>query len=280
MNYKKISLSRLPGALGVEVDGLDLSGPLDEHAQSEIKHAFLEHQLLVFRNQELTVGQQVAFSCLFGPPLPHPFYKAIDGHEGVTRILKEPHHELNAGGSWHADGTYMDPPPLGASLYIIDAPSQGGDTLFADMYAAYEALSPELKKFIDRLDAYHSSAIVYGAQGAYARSKGKIGAAVATDQEIQRVEHPVARKHPETGRKSLFVNRANVESIKGLTREESAWLLEYLYGHSIRGEFITRLRWEKNTIAVWDNRCTLHYALNDYQGLRREGLRVAIKSKD
>ena len=278
MNYEVLKVSPMPGALGAVIHGLDLSRPLEEQAIAEIKHAFLDYQLLVFREQKITVDQQVAFSRVFGELLPHPFYGAIDGHEGVTRILKEPHHKVNNGGGWHADGTYMDPPPLGASLYLIDVPQRGGDTLFSNMYAAYDALSPKMKTLVEKLTAYHSSAIVYGSQGVYARSGDQTAATVATDQAIKRTEHPVVRIHPVTGRKSIFVNRANVEAIEGLSPEESSWMLEFLYQHCIRGEFVTRLRWEKNTVAIWDNRCTLHYALNDYHGFRREGLRVAIKS--
>jgi taurine dioxygenase len=276
MEYKSIEVKPMAGALGAEIFDVDLSQPLSDNTLAEIKKALLEYLVIVFRAQNITVEQHKAFAHHFGELNIHPFYKSVEGHPEVIELVKEPHHVINNGGAWHSDVTFYEEPPLGSILHLKEIPERGGDTLFANMYAAYEALSPAMQAFLHGLTAIHSTAMSYGPRGIFAQTQGLSGSSVTIDHEGRQAIHPVVRTHPETGRKSLFVNRPYTERINGLSLEESAAVLEFLFQHAVRGEFVTRLRWEQDTIAFWDNRCTQHYALNDYHGMRRAGLRVTV----
>ncbi|MDC3957721.1 TauD/TfdA dioxygenase family protein [Polyangium jinanense] len=277
MKYELIRVEPMVGALGAEIGGIDLTKPLADQAVAELKRAFVEHHLLVFRGQPIDVEHQKALGRHFGTLHVHPLFESIEGHPEVVAFVKEPEDRVNVGGGWHADLTCLERPPLGSILRVTETPARGGDTLFANMVAAYEALSPAMQKFLEGLTAIHTSAKVYGPWGKYAHSKGKTGAPAKIDNAGQHAAHPIVRTHPESGRKSLFVNLAYTIFIKGLSLEESTAILEFLYSHAVKGEFTTRLRWEKDTIAFWDNRCTQHYAMNDYHGMRRAALRVTIE---
>jgi taurine dioxygenase len=276
MTYDTIEVHPLTGALGAEIRGVDLSQPLAPSTVAEIRRAFLDHLLLVFRNQVLTLDQQKDFGRAFGTLHVHPMFGAVEGHPEVILFDKKPEDTVNVGGGWHADLTCLPEPPMAGILRVTETPAVGGDTLFANMYAAYEALSPAFQKLADGLVAIHTSAKVYGPWGKYAQSKDQTHAPAKTDGGSVSSTHPVVRTHPETGRKGLFVNRAYGIFIKGLSLEESNLLLEYLCQHAVRGDFTTRLHWENDTLAFWDNRCTQHYALNDYHGHRRTAYRVTL----
>jgi taurine dioxygenase len=277
MTYETIEVRPMTGALGAEIHGIDLTRPLGEKTVAELRRAFLEHLLLVFRDQDVSIDQQKELGRYFGELHVHPHFAAIEGHPEVVEFVKEADDRVNVGGGWHTDLTSEERPPLGGILRITETPDTGGDTLFANMYAAYEALSPAMRKFLEGLTAIHTSAKVFGPWGKYAQSKDKIHAASKVDiAASQKAVHPVVRTHPETGRKCLFVNSAYVIYIKGLSLEESSAILDFLFQHAVRGEFTTRLQWRRNTIAFWDNRCTQHYALNDYHGMRRAALRVTV----
>jgi taurine dioxygenase len=275
-SYETITLTRMIGALGAEVSGIDLRQPLSAQAIAEIRHAFLAHQLLVFRDQDITIEQQKAFGRAFGPLHVHPMFGAVDGHPEVLEFVKEKEDTVNVGGGWHSDLTSEDEPPMAGILRITETPASGGDTLFADMYGAYEALSPAMKRLLEGLIAVHISAKVYGPFGKYAQAKGKTHAPTRADAPMGKAAHPVVRTHPETGRKCLFVNRAYTMFIREMSLEESTAILEFLYQHCVRGEFTSRVHWRTHTMAFWDNRCTQHYALNDYHGHRRAARRVTI----
>ena len=277
MAIARLDIQPLAGALGAEIFGVNLADPLDDDTFADIRQAFLDYQVIFFRDQELTPEQHKAFGRRFGTLNVHPHYKSLDGDAEILPILKEPDATNNIGGLWHSDVTFMEAPALGSILYALDVPEYGGDTMFANQYAAYEALSEGMKEMLDGLLAIHSDNNLSDPAAKAARNASrstKLREDIESGETIN--EHPVVRTHPETGRKSLFVNRGFTRRFKGMTEDESAPLLSYLYQHAVKPEFTCRFRWEKGSIAFWDNRCVQHYALNDYQGQRRSMHRVTI----
>jgi len=276
--YQRISVQRISGALGAEIDGVDLSQPIDDETFDEIRRAFHENLVIFFRNQDLTPDQHKAFAARSGPLNIHPFVSHLDGHPEIIPIIKEPEDKANFGGGWHSDMSFLEEPSLGSVLYAKETPDYGGDTLWANMYLAYEQLSDTMRSLLDGLVAIHSAGPQYGrkSEAAYNNAKRRSMETRATEEAETRVEHPLVRTHPETGRKGIFVNEAFTIKIKGMTRKESAALLQFLYRHSTQEPFTCRFRWRPGSLAFWDNRCTQHYALNDYHGQRREMHRVTI----
>jgi len=271
--YETIRVTPIAPALGAEVHGVDLSGPLDERCVAEIRRALLEHLVVFFRGQSLDPPGLLGFARRFGDPSRYPFVEGLDGYPEVTEVIKRESETVNFGGIWHSDTTYLERPPMASMLYAREIPPVGGDTLFANMYLAYESLSPGMKRFLAELRAVNSAE--------------KPDAAVTrTDRRRERprdagdttttAEHPVVRTHPETGRKALYVNPGHTVSFVGFTEDESAPILEYLYRHEIRPEFTCRFRWEVGSLALWDNRCAQHYAMNDYHGYRRVMQRITL----
>ncbi len=280
MQFKKIDVRPIAGALGAEVQGVDLSSPLDDETFAEVKRAFHENLVIFFRDQQITPQQHVAFAGRFGELDIHPFAKGLDDLPEVLPVIKEAEdHAGNFGGTWHSDVTFYEKPALGSVLYALETPAYGGDTMFANMYMAYDTLSDGLKELLEGLTALHNASRSYGVDSRTTRRKAKGSKSMeikfGLDAEAM-VEHPVVRTHPETGRKGLFVNHVFTQRFKGWTQEESQPLLDYLYAHAVRPEFTCRFRWRNGSIAFWDNRCVQHYALNDYHGQRREMHRVTI----
>ena len=270
-----MEIRRLGGALGAEVGGIDLSQPLDAAARTALRAALLEHQLLVFRDQRLTHERHTAFGQAFGTLNVHPFHRAIPGHEYVLEILKLPGDAFNIGGYWHSDVTFLERPVMGSILYADEVPEVGGDTLFANTYLSYEALSPGMRAMLAPLKAMHSASQGFGASGLKRGLRGVSNE--ADDPRVHaEVAHPVVRTHPETGRKILFVNPYFTVRFADMEEAESRPLLDYLCKQVERPEFTFRLRWEKHMVAFFDNRCTQHYAVNDYPGRPRRLYRVAI----
>jgi taurine dioxygenase len=261
----------LTGALGAEIFGVDLATPLDDRTVAAIRSALLEYLVIVFRDQRLTPEQHAGFARRFGPlhSFAYTAARALEGHPEVLRVVKEKEDRKVFGELWHADVTFLEKPVLGSILHAIETPKQGGDTLFSNMYLAYETLSDGMKGLLERLSAVHES--VVRAENAGTAANGASGGFVTMG-----AEHPVIRIHPETKRRSLFVNRTYTTRFSGMTVEESRPLLEFLFQHATRPEFITRLRWAPGTVTFWDNRCTQHMPLNDYHGQRREMHRVTI----
>ena len=250
-----MEIRKIAGALGAELVGADLS---KEFPEKEIRNAFLEHQVIFFHDQPLTPAQFVAFARRMGKPVEYPFVKGLDGFPEVIEVKKLEHERYNFGGIWHSDTTYLEEPPMGSMLLARELPPYGGDTLFANQYLAYETLSEGMRSVLDGLIAVNSSA---NADVSRTR-EDRIKEQARTTEELAS-EHPVVRTHPETGRKALFVNRSYTQHFSGMTAEESAPLLEFLWQHATRPEFTCRFRWETGSVAVWDNRCTMHIAVND-----------------
>jgi alpha-ketoglutarate-dependent taurine dioxygenase len=280
MTYRSIDVSPIAGALGAEIGGIDLSRPLDDATFGEVLDAFHAHLVIFFRGQRLTPDQHLAFARRFGPLDVHPYAKGLDAHPEVMPVVKEAEDRAgNFGGTWHSDVTFYEKPALGSALYALETPACGGDTMFANMYAAYEALSDGMKQMLLGLTALHSASRAYGLESrtTMRQGQGSRSMKIRVGAEAEKlVEHPVIRTHPATGRKALFVNHVFTQRFQGWTEAESRPLLDYLYAHAVRPEFTCRFRWHNGSLALWDNRCTQHYALNDYHGQRREMHRVTI----
>ena len=273
MDYKHIQVKTISGALGAEIHGVDLAR-IDKEIFAEIHHAFMENLVIFFRDQTITPDQQVAFSARFAPIGYYPFLKGLPDHPAVIEVRKEPEDELNFGGVWHTDTAYLAKPPMGSVLYAKEVPKNGGDTMFANLYLAYETLSDPMKAMLDGRKAVNSSRKGDAAAG---RQKSvDENPKDASDVQTEST-HPALRTHPETGRQALYVNRGHTVCFEGATPEELAPILEYLFEHQIRPEFTCRFQWAPGSIAIWDNRCALHYPLNDYHGQRRVMHRVTME---
>jgi taurine dioxygenase len=269
-----MKIKKIAGALGAEISGVELAKGVPASLAADIRKVFLDHQVIFMRDQNLTPQQFLAFAIAMGEPIEYPFVKGLDGFAHIIEVKKLEHEKVNFGGIWHSDTTYLEVPPMGSMLLSREVPPYGGDTLFASQYQAYEALSSTMKGLLDGLMGISSSAKadVSKTREDRIKSDGKEAAL----QEL-RAEHPVVRTHPETGRKALYVNVAHTAGIKGMSDEESAPLLRFLFEHQVKPEFTCRFVWTPNAVAFWDNRCVQHNPVNDYHGFRRVMQRITLK---
>lgn len=277
-----ITVTRIAGALGAEVSGVNLAEPLGNDTFAAVHEALLDHCVIFFREQMMTPDQQVAFARRFGPISIHPYAASIQGHPEVMRVFKEKDDKVNFGGGWHSDMTFLERPPLGSVLYAREVPLAGGDTMFANQYAAYDALSPGMKRTLDGLNAVHSANAQYGVDGMSEANRHNDQRSMkpkTSENAKAEMIHPVVRTHPETGRKALYVNVGFTQRFEGWTKEESRPLLRWLYEHCAKPEFTCRFSWRKNSVAFWDNRCTQHRAMWDYWPHTRSGTRVTVKGE-
>lgn len=272
MRTNHLEIRPLSGTTGAEISGVDLAGPLSNGTIEGIRGVLAEYGVVVFRDQDLTPEQHIAAARLFGEININRFFAHAEGYPEIALVAKEPDQTANIGGGWHTDHSYDERPALGSMLYAREVPPFGGDTMFASMYAAYDALSDGLRRTLCGLRAVHSSRHVFGIERP--GLKGRIGnPELATQDAI----HPVVITHPDSGRRALYVNPGFTLRFDGWTAEESQPLLRYLYQHAARPEFTCRLRWRNGSLAFWDNRSTWHYALNDYHGQRRLVHRITIE---
>ena len=269
-----MKVTRIAGALGAEVSGIDLSGDLPPSTVAELRRLWLEHLVLFFHDQHLPPARFLALAQHFGEPMDYPFLKGLEGFPQITTVAKFEHETINFGGMWHSDTTYLPAPPSATMLIAREVPPFGGDTLFANQYLAYESLSSGMRRLLDGLHAINSSAKADASKTREdrIRERGKSDAA-----EEYLAAHPAIRTHPETGRKSLYVNPAHTVRFDGMTEEESAPILEFLFEHQVRAEFTCRFSWRAGSLALWDNRCALHNPVNDYHGHRRVMHRITLK---
>lgn len=265
----------LGGLCGAEVRGVDLA-QLDPQGWDCIQQAFRDHGVLVFREQTLTPEQHIAFAERFGRIEINKFFRAVEGYPEIAEVRKEKEQTVNIGGGWHTDHSYDAVPAMGSVLVARELPQFGGDTLFASMYAAYDSLSEGLKTTLEGLQAVHSSRHVFGDQGAYQQQRDTRDS-FSNPEAVGDTVHPMVIRHPLSGRKALYVNPGFTTHIHGWTAEESRPLLEYLYRQAARPEHTCRLQWQPGSVALWDNRATWHYALNDYQGQHRLMHRITIE---
>ncbi len=276
-NYSRIKVAPTSGALGAEVSGVDLVAKIDDTTFEEIHRAWLEHAVLFFRDQRITPQQQTAFAERFGELEAYPFIESLPDHPYVIPIIKEEDTKFNFGGGWHSDMSYQEKPVNATMLYALEDPARRGDTLFASMTAAYEALSPGMRKLLTGLRAIFTASKVHGAAGLYKDADHPMDIRKDTEKQEARHLHPVVRTHPETGRKALYLDLPHVERFEGMKIPESQPLMEFLYQHGTQPKFTTRFRWRVGSLALWDNRCVQHYALDDYQQFERLMHRVTIQ---
>jgi taurine dioxygenase len=262
----------LSGSCGAILHDIDLAR-LDDARAKEIRGVLLDRCVVFIRDQDLSPAQFMDVARRFGTPVEYPFVRGIAGFPEIIEVAKLEHEKTNFGGIWHSDTTYLDVPPMASMLLAREVPPVGGDTEFSNMYLAYETLSSGLRRLLDGLIAINSSA---AADVSKTREDRLRDSARADARKEYTAAHPVVRVHPETGRRALYVNVAHTVRFEGMTEEESAPVLRYLYQHQVRPEFTCRLRWRPGSIAMWDNRCAQHNAINDYQGHRRLLHRITL----
>lgn len=270
-----LTIRRVAGALGAEISGVDLAQDLPDGVVAEIRAALVEHQVIFFRDQDLSPARQVAFGRRFGPLNIHPYVRGMEGYPEVMEIIKEPGDRTNFGGGWHSDTSFLERPAIGSILHAIELPEWGGDTLFSSQVAAYEALSPGMKATLEGLRAVHSAGREYSAQGHSAQKRSSMSVAEA-EGAVGEFIHPVVLAHPESGRKALYVNPAFTMRFEGWTKRESRPLLDFLFEHCRYEGYTCRFAWKPGSVAFWDNRQVWHFALNDYPGQRRHMRRVTV----
>jgi taurine dioxygenase len=273
MRSNAIEVRPIAGALGAEIVGVDLGETLDDGTVALLRRALLDHLVIFFHDQPLSLDAFIGFARRFGTPVEYPFVKGLPGYPEIIEVAKLEHERVNFGGVWHSDTTYLETPPMGSMLLAREIPPVGGDTLFANMYLAYETLSDGMKKLLEGLRGVSSSAkadVTRTREDRLRASPGEMASASFT------AEHPAIRTHPETGRKALYVNVAHTLRFAEMTEEESAPLLEYLFRHQVRPEFTCRFRWRVGSLAFWDNRAAQHNPINDYHGYRRIMHRISL----
>ena len=266
-SFTRFEIKPMSPSIGAEIHGIDLSQDLDDGLIADLRRALLTHKVIFFRDQIITRAQHIAFARCFGLLEIHPATPADQEDPEVLRIAHGP-DSRGRENNWHSDVTWREAPSLGSILRAIEVPSHGGDTLFADMYAAYDGLSPAMQAWICTLTAEHDIARVFGKR-------------LGVDAETLRAKypvqtHPVVRTHPETGRRGIYVNTGFTEKINGLSRKESDWLLAHLYAQAAIPEYQCRFVWQANSIAFWDNRASQHYAASDYFPEVRRMERVTV----
>ena len=260
------------GALGAEITGIDLTRELDEATLREIRRLLVEHQVIFFRDQDITPAQHKALALSFGPLQTHPAYATVESFPEIT-ILESTADKPTKIEAWHTDMTFREHPPLGAVLRSLIVPERGGDTLWSSMTAAYDGLSPAMQQFLAGLTAVHDFSHGFKESLAEPGGRERLADAVATYPPVR---HPVIRSHPESGKKVIFVNSLFTTHIEGLGAAESEALLGFLYAHITTPEYTCRFQWRPHSIAIWDNRSTQHKPVNDYFPAHRKLHRVTI----
>jgi taurine dioxygenase len=269
MGYQHISVDTVTPSIGAEISGVNLAETLSDEVIGEVRQALLDHLVIFFRDQEMDLVQHKEFGARFGKLHIHPAAPKIDNHPEILVIHADEKSKYVAGNLWHSDVSCDAEPPMGSILHIVETPENGGgDTLFANMYAAYDALSERMKEYLEGLEAVHGSRHVY--QGRYGL-KEKL-----RDDDYPENVHPIVRTHPETGRRGLYVNRGFTTRILGVPREEGRAVLSFLWEHVKSPQYHCRFQWRPNSVAFWDNRCTQHHSVWDYYPQVRHGYRVTV----
>jgi len=276
-----VEVHALEGA-GAEIRGVDLARDLSNSEFAVVREAFAEHAVVFFRDQAISEEQHIAFARRWAPININRFFAAHPRHPEIAMVSKEQDQRDNIGGGWHTDHSYDAIPALGSILVARELPPEGGNTLFASMYAAYDALSEGFRDMLATLKAVHSARHVFGetSEAGYGKRdvRGRIGNASAADA-LPDVVHPVVITHPLSGKKALYVNPGFTCRFEGWTEEESRPLLTQIYAHCMRREFVHEFVWRPGSIAFWDNRSSWHFAKNDYHGHRREMHRITLEGE-
>ena len=273
-----LTVEPVAGALGATVTGIDLTRATEAAQLDDLRRALADHLVVFLPGQELGLDDLERVTDLLGGRDVTPFVDPLEDRPYVIRVIKEPTDVLNFANAWHSDLSYLPAPPAYTLLHAWDVPDHGGDTVWSNQYLAYETLSGGLRATLDGLGAVHSAGLAYGTGGLLDQVKDLTSMAIAPSEEAHAEQvHPVVVVHPVTGRRALYVNPVYTTRFAGWTKEESQALLAHLHRHSINENFTCRLRWSVHTLAIWDNRCTMHNALNDYAGVRREMYRTSVK---
>ncbi len=272
MLHRPIQAKPISGGLGADIEGVDLSA-LDDTTFSEINQAFLNHQVIFFRNQEITPEQQLDLALRFGDIHYHPYMQGMDDHPEILEIIKEPGETYTFGSAWHTDQMFNPSPAKATMLYAKETPVVGGDTMFSSMYKAYDGLSDAMKAMLKDVKTFNVGDRFKNMGGGsraerYAGNKSMAGKVRDPGNQITEAHHPLFRTHPETGRTSLYIG-SHTQGLEGMRAEEADPIIDYLRRHSIRPEYLCRFRWEPGSLAIWDNRCVQHYAVPDYNERRR-----------
>lgn len=280
MSVASLKITPLTTVIGAEITGIDVASELNEETLARIRAALLEHQVIFFRDQKLSLEKLESFSARFGPLVRVPYVKPVEGHPNVIAVLKEADETGISifGGEWHSDFSYLERPPALTVLYAADVPEGRGDTLWTNMYAAYEGLSDEFRIKLDGMRVMHSGHVYGARRPRSARLKTSRSIAITRGNAEADVErsHPAVRLHPESGRRALFVNPIYTTRFEGMDETESRPILDALYAAATRPENTCRFAWRNGSLAVWDNRCTMHLAINDYDGYRRLLYRTTV----
>jgi taurine dioxygenase len=275
--YRYIETRPISGSLGAIVSGVNLAAPLPPEVLAEIRQALLENLVIFFRDQDMTPERLLEFARNWGDIHRHPYIAGMPDYPDVLELAKKPGDKRNFGGDWHTDQMFAPEPAMGTMLWCKQAPEAGGDTLFSNQYLAYETLSDGMKRMIANVRG-----MCIGDKKKNGQTRAAVNAATLSigtlepPPEMRRSAHPLVRTHPETGRKSLYIG-GHVHFLEDMTEDESAPLIDTLYRHSQRPEFQCRFRWEPGSLAFWDNRCTMHFAVNDYPPGTRVMHRVTVR---
>lgn len=269
-----MKITKASDAVGAFIDEVDVT-LLSDDQFAKIRRAFLDHGVLFFYDQYISPEEHIEFAERWGNITINRYFTPVEGYPQIGQILKEPDQKTNIGGGWHTDHSYDQIPAMGSILYALDLPQTGGDTIFAGMHAAYEALDDDLKAQIAGLKAIHGNAHIFGAKAEHRHAIGD--RFITTETANQQAIHPIALKHPETGKIGIFVNPAFTTGIVDMGQDQADELLQKLYDHCKKPEFQYRFRWQPGALAMWDNRSTWHYAMNDYHGQRRYLNRITIE---
>ena len=282
-SYRRIEVKPVAGALGAEIAGVNL-GRLDDETFEEIRRAWLENLVIFFRDQNITPEQQIAFARRFGEFHHHPFMKGMDEYPDILEIIKEEGDTKAFGEVWHTDQMFNPKPAKATILYAKETPDAGGDTMFTNLYMAYDTLSEPMKALLagvktwnvgDRKRLMDGEKAGITRDGRYAGNE-KMSAKLRNPGDVvTEAAHPLVRTHPETGRKALYISN-HTQTLEGFKNSEARPIVDYLRTHAVEPEFTCRFRWQVGSMAIWDNRCTQHRALNDYPGKRRRMHRITI----
>jgi taurine dioxygenase len=279
VTYQTMDVRPLAGALGAEIYGANLKDRDDSLMWQELRQAFLEYHVLAIRGQDMSCEDMMRVGGKFGEPCFYPFAKGMAGYPYITEVIKETHERENFGADWHTDTMYLEKPPRATLLYAVETPPRGGDTLYVNTAAAYDALSDGMKKMLEGIKGVSSGGLKNKKGGDRVAHLSRIGSMTAQNLDKATAfesRHPVVRTHPDTGRKSLYLSYLHTIRFDGFTEDESKPLIKFLNDHCIEPEFSCRVRWEPGQLTVWDNRTTMHNAVNDYHGFRRQMRRLTV----
>ncbi|MDE0417261.1 MAG: TauD/TfdA family dioxygenase [bacterium] len=277
--YRHFSVTPATGAIGAVIEGIDLANASDE-AIGELERALTDHIALMIRDQDLEPADQVNLARRLGTPLPWPYAQKMEGFPEITELIQEPGDKYAFGGTWHSDSCNFERPPKYTMAYAVACPPVGGDTAFSNQYLAWETLDEALKTELASVRCINSSALGYGTASIDQEVTDNTATPIVYSAgQFNEVLHPVCRTHPVTGRKALYTNDSFTARFEGRSQQESLPLLRRLWRHSIIPEFTCRLSWKPKSLAIWDNRCCLHYAHSDYPGHRRHLRRIVIEGE-